>query len=144
MKRIFTLSALTLFVAAILSSCYKDTHYHGGGGNNENYWLSKEQGEVVYSDSYCDYFVVETYYGYTIIRAYGNYKPFEGDLLYGNFSSAGTRDMYNYDARTVFTGTVTDYWLSYNEALDALDYYCPLYNKGTTRTFKTATKIKKK
>ena len=135
MKRIFTLSAVVLGVALFLSSCVRDSV----PPNNQNYWLSKERGEVVYSDSYCNYFVVETYNGYTIVRAYGSYKPYEGATVYGNFSTSGTKDMYDYSSNYVFTGTVTDYWLSYAEAQDALDYYCPLYGKGATRVFKKST-----
>ena len=121
MKKIFTLPVLSLLaLVLLLSSCFRDTTIVS---SNENYWLSKEQGEVVYSDSYCNYYVVETYYGYNIVRSYGGYKPFEGSIVYGNFSSQGTRDMYNYSTGVVFTGTVTDYWLTYNEAQDALDYY---------------------
>ena len=139
MKRIFTLSAIAFSAALILSSCVRDQV----PPNNENYWLSKERGEVVYSDSYCSYYVVETNNGYTVVQAYGTYKPFEGALIYGNFSSRGTKDMYDYSSGYVFTGTVTDYWLSYVEAQDALDYYCPLYNKGekVKREFKKATKL---
>lgn len=149
MKRIFTLSALVLTASIFLASCVKSSFPH----NNENYWFSKEQGEVVYSDPYCNYYVVETYYGFNIVRAYGSYKPYEGSIVYGNFSSPGTRDMYNYSSGVVFTGTVTDYWLSYMEAQDALDYYCPLYGKSadgkTTdvkikRVFKESTLFKNK
>jgi len=142
MKRIFTLSAIVLSVTLFLSSCVKNNNYPVN--DNENYWLSKEQGEVVYSDSYCSYFVVETYNGFNIVRAYGSYKPFEGSIVYGNFSSPGTKDFYNYSSGSVFTGTVTDYWLSYIEAQDALDYYCP-YGKGTgvKREFKKSTTLKK-
>jgi len=138
MKKIFTLSALVLAVSLFLSSCVKDGGYH----DNNNYWLSKEKGEVVYSDTYCSYYVIETYYGYTIVRAYGSYKPYEGSVIYGNLSSPGTKDMYNQSSGVVFTGTVTDYWLSYTEAQDALDYYCP-YGKGdgTKREFKKATTV---
>jgi len=139
MKRIFTLSALVLSISIFLTSCVKNQV----PPNNENYWLSKERGEVVYSDSYCSYYVVETYYGYNIVRSYGSYKPSEGSVVYGNFSNQGTKDMYNYSYGFVFTGTVTDYWLTYTEAQDALDYYCPLaYGKGEakpTRVFKKAT-----
>jgi hypothetical protein len=142
MKKIFTLSATFFLAVVLLSSCVKDKVVVT---NNENYWLSKEEGEVVYIDPYCNYWVVETYYGYNIVRTNPINKPYEGDLVYGNFSSLGTRDMYNFSGRFVFTGTVTDYWLSYNGALDALDYYCPIYGKGEqTRVFKEATKIKKK
>jgi len=142
MKKIFTLSASLFLAMILLSSCVKEDI---AVGNNENYWLTKEEGEIVYSDPYCSYYVVETYNGYNIIRSYAGYKPYEGDLVYGNFSSLGTKDMYNYSGRFVFTGTVTDYWLSYNEALDALDYYCPVYGiSAEKRVFKESTKIKKK
>ena len=142
MKKIFTLSAILLFAVVLLSSCVKD---HTVITNNENYWLSKEEGEVVYSDPYCNYWVVETYYGYTIVSSNAGSQPYEGDLLYGNFSNTGTRDMYNYSGRFVFTGTVTDYWLNSNEVLDALDYYCPIDGREVQkRVLKEATKIKKK
>lgn len=137
MKKIFTFSALALVLTLALSSCVKNRGYYGV---DEGYWLAKERGEVVYSDPYCSYYVVETYYGFNIVQAYGNYKPREGDMVYGNFSARGTRDLYNYSAGFVFTGTVTDFWLSYAGAQDALDYYCPLGGKGTTtRVFKKST-----
>jgi hypothetical protein len=145
MKKIFTFSILAIATAVFVASCSKTVVYDDG--INENYWLSKEQGEVVYSDPYCTYYVVETYYGYTIVRSYGGYRPYEGSIVYGNFSSSGTRDIYNYSTGYVFTGTITDFWLSYNEAQDALDYYCPLGGKGeagkTERVFKKSTIIKK-
>jgi len=138
MKRIFTLSAIVLTAALVLGGCVKN--YHDNGGFNENYWLSKEQGEVVYSDTYCDYIVIETISGYTIVRAYGGYKPFEGSIVYGDFSYLGTKDIYNRSTGRIFSGTITDTWLSYYEAQDAMDYYCPLgYGKGTERVFKTTT-----
>jgi hypothetical protein len=136
MKKIFTLSVFAFFIAVFLQSCVKDGNY----GISENYWLSKEKGEVVYSDSYCNYYVVETYNGYTIIRSNG-YKPAEGSLVYGDFSYAGTREIYNRSTGTIFTGTVTDYWLTYSGAQAALDYYCPIYGKGVVREFKKATQL---
>jgi hypothetical protein len=123
MKKIFTLSAAFILLSVMLISCVRDNNINN---NNENYWLSKERGEVVYSDSYCNYYVVETYNGYTIVRAY--------------FSAMGTRDMYDRSSGYVFTGTVTDYWLTYIEAQDALDYYCPLMGgKGAKREFKKSS-----
>lgn len=138
MKRIFTLTVSFLLVSVFLTSCIRETIYD----NNESYWLSKEMGEVVYSDPYCEYFVVETYNGYTIVRSYSGYKPYEGSIVYGNFSAIGTRDMYNRSSGRVFTGTITDYWLSYTDAQYALDYYCPV-GKGAVREFKKATSLKK-
>ncbi|MBK5271181.1 MAG: hypothetical protein JJE22_09220, partial [Bacteroidia bacterium] len=75
---------------------------------------------------------VETNNGYTIVRTYGGYKPSEGSVLYGNFSYSGTRDFYNSYGGFVFSGTVTDYWLSYNGALNAIDYYCPFDGKTSS------------
>lgn len=139
MKRIFTLTAGLFIAGLFLAGCVRNSHV----GNEENYWLTKERGEVVYSDAYCSYYVVETNLGYTVIQTYGSYKPYEGAVLYGNFSSRGTRDLYNQSSGVVFTGIVTDYWLSYVEAQDALDYYCP-YGKGTTakRVFKKSSYTK--
>lgn len=136
MKKIFTLSAVLFIAGLFLVGCVRNYPVN----NEEDYWLSKERGEVVYSDTYCSYYVVETYNGYQVVQAIGSYKPYEGAILYGNFSSRGTRDFYNYSSGVVFTGSVTDYWLSYVEAQDALDYYCP-YGKGTTqkRIFKKSS-----
>jgi len=93
MKKIFTLSATFLLAAILLISCRKTDVIVS---NNENYWLNQEEGEVVYSDAACNYWVVETYNGYTVIQSSSFNKPYEGDLIYGNFSSRGTRVMYNF------------------------------------------------
>ena len=142
MKKNFTLSATFLLAVALLSSCVKEKVVIT---NNENYWLSQEQGEVVYSDPSCNYWVVATYNGYNVVYSNSGSQPYEGDLLYGNFSSRGSRNMYNYSGGFVFAGIVIDYWLTYGETLDILDYYCPIYGKtGQTRVFKESTKIQKK
>jgi hypothetical protein len=130
MKKIFTLSVFAFFASLIITGCIKDGNY----GTNENYWLSKERGTVVYSDSYCSYYVVQTNYGYNIIRSNGSYKPFESSIVYGDFSYRGTREFYNNSTGLTFYGTLTDYWLTYSEAQNALDYYCPI-GKGQTRVF---------
>jgi len=142
MKKLFTLSATFLLAVILFSSCRKTDVIVT---NNESYWLNQEEGEVVYSDPSCNLWVVETYNGYTVIQTNSVNKPYEGELIYGNFSNRGTRDMYNFQGRFVFTGTVIEYWLSYNEALDVLDYYCPIYGKSAEpRVLKQSTKIKKK
>ena len=120
MKKIFTISSFLILTAILFSGCYKQNI-----GSDENYWLSKERGEVVYSDSYCSYYVIQTGSGYTVVRSYGGFKPFEGSIVYGDFSYAGTHDIYNRSTGVLFTGTVTDYWLGYAEAQNAIDYYCP-------------------
>lgn len=136
MKKIFTISSFAILFTLLFAGCTKQDI-----GFNQDYWLSKERGEVVYSDSYCSYYVVSTYNGYTIIRAYDGYKPYEGSIVYGDFSYAGTHDIYNRSAGVIFTGTVTDYWLTYFEAQDAIDYYCPFYGKtSSTSNFRKTQK----
>jgi hypothetical protein len=120
MKKIFTLAAISLFTILILSACTKRTYID----QDENYWLSKERGEVVYSSPSCSYYVVQTYNGYSVINSADGYRPFEGSILYGNFSNRGLRDIYNYTNDIIVTGDVRDYWLSYGEAQSAVDYYC--------------------
>lgn len=126
MKRILLLSPVVLLAAFFLSGCIRNDV---PVNVNENYWLSKERGEVVYSDPYCSYYVVETYYGYTIIRAWGGYKPYEGSLLYGDFGYYGSRQFYDRSTRTLISGEVVEYDLSYVDAQYAIEYYCP-YAKG--------------
>ncbi|MDP4262103.1 MAG: hypothetical protein Q8941_06185 [Bacteroidota bacterium] len=127
MKKIFTISSLIILFSLFLTGCYRRD-----AGYNEDYWLSKQKGEVVYSDSYCNYYVVQTYNSYTVLRAYGGYKPFEGSIVYGDFGYGGTRDIYNSSTGIIFTGTVTDYGLSFDGAQQALDYYCPLGGKSSS------------
>jgi hypothetical protein len=137
MKKFTTLALLLAGLTVFLGSCVRNNDSYF----DESYWLSRERGEVVYSDAYCNYYVVETFNGYTVVRTYGGYKPFEGSIVYGNFSASGTRDFYNRSTGVIYTGVVTDYWLSYNEAQDALDYYCPIYGGKGKREFKKATTL---
>src|SRR5687767_6077519 len=111
MKRIFTIPVLLILSIVVLAGCSKRDHTY-----DEDYWLSRERGEVVYSDSYCPYYVVETYNGYTIIRSTSGFTPYEGSVMYGEFSRRGYRDMYNRTDGTIIRGEVTDYWLTYGEA----------------------------
>lgn len=141
MKKIFTLSALVLATSLFIVGCVKNYGGGTGGGFNENYWLQKEQGEVVYSDVYCDYYVIETLNGYTIVQTYGGYKPYEGAIVYGDFSYLGTREIYNRTSGYLFTGRITDTWLDYYEAQDILDYYCPYYKGDVERPFKKTTMV---
>lgn len=120
MKKIFTLSSILILTVIVLAGCSKRGYY----GNDEDYWLSKERGEVVYSDSFCPYYVVETYNGYTIIRSSSGYAPHEGSVIYGNLSVRGIKDIYNRSDGTIITGEVTDYWLTYGDAQYLIDNLC--------------------
>ena len=120
MKKIFTYSIFAALVAVLFSSCAKDRVYV-----DNSYWLSQERGDVVFSDNSCGFYVVETNYGYTVIQNMDGLRTYNGDVMYGNFGGYGSRDFYNHTADIVTRGNVVEYDLTYNEATDALDYYCP-------------------
>jgi hypothetical protein len=134
MKRIFTLSALFMTVVVLLASCVKRSDQYF----DESYWLSKERGVVVYSSGACSYYVVETNWGYTVIRSNDGFMPFEGDIVYSNFNNYGTRDIYNYSDRSLMRGNMIEFGLDYFDAQDAIDYYCGYY--GVNNNDKTLSK----
>ncbi|CAN5877026.1 hypothetical protein BH11BAC4_BH11BAC4_24020 [soil metagenome] len=137
MKRIFTYSIFAVLVAVLFTSCAKEKVY-----DNNSYWLSQERGDVVYSNNYCGFYVVETNYGYTIVQNLDGLRTYDTDIMYGDFGAYGTRNFYNYTANVVTGGNVVEYDLTYNEAQDAIDYYCPAgkANKLTIRQNATSQK----
>lgn len=138
MKKIFTYSILAAMVAVLFTSCIKQRVY-----DDRSYWLSQERADVVYSNNFCGYYVVETNYGYTIIENLDGLRTFEGDVMYGNFGGYGSRSFYNYTADVVTSGHVVEYDLSYYDALDALDYYCPAGKANGLHMKKSATSLNK-
>ncbi len=138
MKKIFTYLIVPALVAVLFTSCVKDRIY-----DNRSHWLTQERGDVVYSNNACGYYAVETLYGYTIIRNLDGLRTYEGDVLYGNFGSGGNSDFYNYTADVVTRGNVMEYDLTYNEAMDALDYYCPVSRANGFRMMQSATSLSK-
>ena len=121
MKKIFTISSFLILSVVLLASCSKRSY---NDGYDEGYWLSKESGEVVYSDSYCPYYVVETYNGYTVIRSTSGFTPYEGSIVHGDLSRLGIRDIYNRSEGTITRGEVVDYWMTYGEAQYLIDNLC--------------------
>lgn len=134
MKKIFTYLIVPALVGVLFTSCAKDKIY-----DNRPNWLSQESGDVVYSNNLCGFYAVETNYGYTIIQNLDGLRTYKGDVLYGNFGGVGSRDFYNYTADVVTSGNVLQYDLSYNEALDALDYYCPTGSANGFKMTQSAT-----
>jgi hypothetical protein len=122
MKKIFTYSIAAFLVAVLFTNCAKDRVVY----DNSSYWLSQESGDVVYSNNSCGLYVVETKYGYTVVQNLDGLRTYEGDVMYGNFGGNGTRDFFNYTANIVTRGNVVEYDLTYDGALGAIDYYCPL------------------
>ena len=131
MKKIFTYSIVAVLAAMLFTSCAKERVYT----NDNAYWFSQERGDVVYSNNSCGYYVVETNYGYTVIRNLDGLRTYDGDVLYGNFGGYGSRDFYNYTANLITRGSVVEYDLSYSAAQDAIDYYCP-YGKANGATIR--------
>ena len=117
MKRIFTFSAIVFVLTIFFTSCVKRVPF------DDSYWLSKEKGQVVYSSSSCPYYLVQTANGYTVIRSISS-RPYESDIVYGDFSYYGVKDIYDRTDGFVISGDVKEYWLTYTGAQDALDYYC--------------------
>lgn len=96
---------------------------------DESVWLQKERGVVVASDFNCDYFVVETQRGYSVMRNWGGFAPFRGTILYGDLSSWGLKTVYNRSEGYLMNADVRDYWMSYFQALDQMEYSCsPAFN----------------
>ena len=119
MKRIFTITAVLIVSAILLAGCTKRDYLY-----DEDYWLSRERGVVVYSDAYCPYYVVETRNGYTIINSQSGITPYEGSIIYGDLSRIGSMDLYDYSSGTIIRGSVKEYWLTYAEAQNEIGYFC--------------------
>ncbi|HQY10945.1 MAG: hypothetical protein KTQ13_02500 [Ferruginibacter sp.] len=136
MKKIFTISILAAFAVVLFTSCRKEAVVVY---DDSSYWLSQERGWVVYSNNACGYYVVETNYGYTIIRNLDGLRTYENDVMYGNFGAFGIRSFYNYTADVVTRGDVVEYDLTYNEAQAAIDYYCPYGKANGLKITQSAT-----
>ncbi|CAN5658728.1 hypothetical protein BH11BAC3_BH11BAC3_42870 [soil metagenome] len=134
MKKIFTYSIVAVLISFLFISCAKERVY-----DDRSYWLSQESGDVVYSNNYCGFYVVETNYGYTVVENLDGLRTYEGDRMYGNFGGYGNRDFYNYSADIVTRGSVAEYDLSYYEAMDAINYYCPLGKANGKKIKQSAT-----
>jgi hypothetical protein len=119
MKKIFTISSFLILSVLLLAGCTRR-----GYSNDEDYWLSKERGVVVYNDSYCPYYVVETSNGYTVIETSGSYTPYEGDVIYGDLSRHGYMNLYNRSDGTIISGSIVEYWLNYDDAQYMIDHLC--------------------
>lgn len=82
------------------------------------------KGEVVYKKSGCDYFIVETVMGYTVLEWHGGNEPDIGDIIVGDFESYGFKDIYNLTADSELRVWVEDYWLSWEDAIELYFEQC--------------------
>jgi len=119
MKRLLLLAIPLLL---LFSSCRKDVGV--APPIDEAEWMYQERAVVVFSDPSCDYFVVQASNGYSLLKSWDGYLPFEGSVLYGDFSSWGVKRFYNRSEQYLINADVREYWLSYFDATDEMDYQC--------------------
>ncbi len=98
--------AVPVNVAPTYTSTYSDT-YSG---------LGRNVGVVAFYPSGCDYFLVETSLGYTLMEWYSGHDPSEGDVLYGNLNSYSFKDITDSNGNNVHVW-IDDYMLSKSRAL---------------------------
>ena len=91
---------------------------------NEEAWLGKERGVVVSNAFTCDFFVVETAFGYSVLRSWGGFAPMPGSVVYGDLSRWGVSNFYVRSEGRIITADVRDFRLGYFQAMDALGWYC--------------------
>lgn len=79
--------------------------------------LGRNKGVVVFSPSGCDYYLVETSLGYSLLEWYGGFYQYEGDTIFGNLNSYGFKDVTKLDGRSgrVY---IEDYMLSKSRAIE--------------------------
>jgi hypothetical protein len=91
---------------------------------DENYWLQKDRGVVVYTDFSCDYYIVETRAGYSVLKTTGGFVPYNGDVLYGDLNRWSYGEIYNRSTGRLIRAKVIEYWLSWFGARDIVVYQC--------------------
>ena len=82
------------------------------------------KGVVVANPSGCDYYIVETTSGYTLLEWYGGNDPSEGDTLVGDFESYGMKTIYNITADRETRVWVEDFWLSESSVINQYNDKC--------------------
>lgn len=76
------------------------------------------KGSVVYYKSGCDYYIVETPAGYSLLEWYGGNDPSVGDVLVGSFESYGMKEIHNLTADSETSVWVEDFWLSKDRVIE--------------------------
>ena len=82
------------------------------------------KGVVVFYQSGCDYFIVETTMGFSLVEWYGGYDPSKGDVLFGDFASYGFTDIYDITADSKIHVWREDYWLSKDDVVQQYFEQC--------------------
>jgi hypothetical protein len=118
MKRLF------IFITPLLllfAGCRKETVMVPV---DESEWLYKEKAYVTFSDYRCDWYVVETRDGYSVLKSWDGSVPTEGAVLYGEFGAWGVKRIYNRTEQYIMSADVREYRLNYYDAMDEMNYQC--------------------
>jgi hypothetical protein len=91
---------------------------------DESQWLKQERAFVVEGGFGCDYYLVQTNRGYSLLRNWGGFTPAPGSILYGDFSSWGVKTFYNRSGGYLLRADVQNFWMSYFQAYDELNFSC--------------------
>jgi hypothetical protein len=81
-------------------------------------------GTVVRKISSCDYFMVQTSKGFSILEWFGGHDPDKGDKIVGAYESYGMKTVYDVTADEEIRVWVEDYNLSKDSALEKLMDEC--------------------
>jgi len=76
-----------------------------------------KKGVVALNRSGCDYYIVETVLGYSLLEWYGGNNPDKGDVIVGDIESYGMKDIFNITDDREGRVWVEDYWLGRDEVL---------------------------
>lgn len=79
---------------------------------------TSNQCEVVLRKSSCSYFVADCLSGYALLEWYGGYDPYKGDIIAGDFTSFGFKDIYYTNMGSEGRVYVDNYWLSKSRAIE--------------------------
>jgi hypothetical protein len=74
------------------------------------------RGVVLLEDGNCA--IVETSGGFSVLEWYGGTLFMEGNLLIGDLESYGMKDIYDIDADQEIRVWISDYWMSWEDAID--------------------------
>jgi hypothetical protein len=82
-------------------------------------------GVVAYYESGCDYYVVSTNQGFSLLEWYGGYDPMEGDKLIGNMMTYGMQTLVDQKTENETTAWVEDFMLTQDSVLELYQERCP-------------------
>jgi hypothetical protein len=83
-----------------------------------------ETGVVALRVSGCDYYLIETNQGYTVVEWYGGHDPSRGEPVIGSFNSYGMKTIFFGQGREEGRVWIDDYWLSEDDALEKISDQC--------------------